>query len=77
MPIPDVRIRKEDFGYILAFATGKIGFYTDDVAPLLIRGVGYDELEAHRLVNLPVSDQFHLSAPLIVWFEITRGCNLP
>jgi radical SAM protein with 4Fe4S-binding SPASM domain len=77
MTIPGVRIRKEDFGYILAFATGEIGLYGDEVAPLLLEGTTRQELERYRLKSLPVRDQFHLSAPLIVWFEITRGCNLP
>lgn len=77
MAIPNIRIRKEEFGYILAFATGEIGFYTDGVAPLLLQGTTHEALEPYKLVTLPVRDQFHLSAPLIVWFEITRGCNLP
>lgn len=77
MTIPSVRIRKEEFGFILAFATGEIGLYGNEVAPLLLEGTTRQELEPYKLTSLPVSDQFHLSAPLIVWFEITRGCNLP
>ncbi|GLY99624.1 radical SAM protein [Actinoplanes sp. NBRC 103695] len=78
MAVPDVRIRKEDFGYILAFATGEIGFYPDEVAPMLVAGTATRQsLEPYRLRRLPVQDRFHLSAPLIVWFEITRDCNLP
>ena len=77
MTPPDVRIRKEAFGYTLAFSTGHIGFYNDDAARLLLAGATRVELEAYRLERLPVNNGFHLSAPLIVWFEITRACNLP
>lgn len=77
MPRLDVRIRKEDFGYILAFGTGEIDFYEDSVAPLLLRGATRSELDPHRLRAFPVVERFHLRAPLIVWFEITRKCNLP
>lgn len=77
MSRPAVRIRKEDFGYILAFASGEIGFYTDAVGQLLLQGVTHGGLEAYRLQSLSVGEHFHLRAPLIVWFEITRSCNLP
>ncbi|WP_092397915.1 radical SAM/SPASM domain-containing protein [Collimonas sp. OK412] len=74
--VPDVRIRREEFGYVLAFGTGEIGFYNDEVASRLLRGAAREELEPYRLHSIPVRDEFHLSAPLIVWFEITRSCNL-
>jgi radical SAM protein with 4Fe4S-binding SPASM domain len=75
--VPDVRFRKEPFGYVLAFATGDVGYYSEAVGPLLLQEPTHAELEAHRLARLPVGENFHLSAPLIVWLEITRRCNLP
>jgi AdoMet-dependent heme synthase len=74
---PDLRIRKEPFGYTLAFRSGTIGFYSDDVAPALLRGATESELDRYRVHDIPITSGFHLIAPLIVWFEITRDCNLP
>jgi radical SAM protein with 4Fe4S-binding SPASM domain len=76
MSVPDVRIRKETFGFTLAFGTGEIGFYNHGVARQLLSGTTRLEVEPYRLDTLPVQPGFHLSAPLIVWFEITRSCNL-
>lgn len=76
MCIPDVRIRRESFGFTLAFGTGEIGFYRHDAAGPLVQGTTRAELEPYRLEKVPVQPGFHLSAPLIVWFEITRACNL-
>jgi radical SAM protein with 4Fe4S-binding SPASM domain len=76
MTIPDVRIRQEDFGYILAFGTGDIGFYSHAAANALLSGTTREALERYRLSSIPVQNEFHLRAPLIVWFEITRACNL-
>ena len=76
MAIPAVRIRKEEFGYLLAFADGQIGYYGDEVGPVLLQGATRQDIEAHRLSAIPVGTRFHLSAPLIVWFELTRRCNL-
>lgn len=77
MAIPPVRIRKEPFGYTLAFASGTIGFYQPSAGPLLLRGTTEQELEAHRLTALAVGDNFHLTGPLVAWIEVTRACNLP
>ena len=77
MSIPAVRIRKESFGYTLAFATGNIGFYAETAGPLLLRGTTEAELEEHRVEDIPVGDNFHLAGPLVAWFELTRACNLP
>lgn len=77
MPAPDIRFRKESFGYTIAFRSGDIGFYSDAAGSLLLDGATREELEIHRLKTLPISKNFHLAAPLMVWFEITRACNLP
>lgn len=76
MSVPDIRIRKESFGFTLAFGTGEIGFYSHGAAERLLHGTTRADLEPYRLHTLPVQPGFHLSAPLIVWFEITRACNL-
>ena len=77
MPRPELRLRKEAFGFTLAFKDGHIGFYSHEAGPLLLQGCTRDDLEQARLATLPVTDNFRLTAPLIVWFEITRSCNLP
>jgi radical SAM protein with 4Fe4S-binding SPASM domain len=77
MSRPKVRIRPEEFGFTLAFASGTIGFYDHAAAGLLLRGTTEKELEAHRLDALPVGDNFHLAGPLVAWIELTRACNLP
>ncbi|MBA2747456.1 MAG: radical SAM protein [Tatlockia sp.] len=74
---PEIRIRKESFGYTLVFSDGHIGFYDNNVGNLLLNGSTREELEEHRIAHIPITPDFHLSAPLMVWFEITRGCNLP
>ncbi|WP_342733879.1 radical SAM protein [Bradyrhizobium sp. B117] len=72
------RSRIEAFGYTLAFAgTGDIGFYSKEAAPLINAEAEQQEFEPFRLDTVPIGDSFRLSAPLIVWFEITRYCNLP
>lgn len=74
---PQVRIRVEEFGFTLAFASGTIGFYGPEAAELLLRGTTEQELEAHRITDLSVGDNFHLAGPLVAWIELTRACNLP
>ena len=77
MAIPPVRIRKEEFGYTLAFANGELDWYDDSVGPLLLKGTTKGELDEHRIESFPLHDNFHLSAPLVAWIELTRACNLP
>ena len=77
MPVPVLRLRREVFGYTIAFASGDVDFYSDAAGPLLLQGATREELEACRIEKIPITENFHLSAPLIVWFEITRACNLP
>jgi len=71
-----VRYREEDFGWLAAFPTGKLALYDHGAEPLLARGVDYDELRPHLLRTLSVPTDFHFSAPLLGWIEITRRCNL-
>jgi MoaA/NifB/PqqE/SkfB family radical SAM enzyme len=71
-----LRHSKEDFGYLVVFPDGSIDLYRDTVAPLLATAQTQFELEEHRLSQLAVGPNFHLRSPLIVWFEVTRRCNL-
>lgn len=77
MSIPDVRFRKEAFGYTLAFASGTVGFYSDDAGAMLLRGCTEKDLEACLLDEIPVERPFRLAGPLVAWIELTRACNLP
>lgn len=77
MGSPDVRIRKEEFGYTIAFKSGTVGFYDHSARPLLLRGTTEEELAAHQIKQIGVGQNFHLSAPLIAWVELTLKCNLP
>jgi AdoMet-dependent heme synthase len=71
-----LRYSKEPFGYLVAFPDGSIDLYRDDVAPLLGGDPARSSLQDYRLERFPVPPDFHLNSPLIVWFEVTRKCNL-
>jgi len=71
-----LRYSKEPFGYLVVFPDGTIDLYKDSVRPLLDQTTDADVLELHRLTHLRVPPDFHLSSPLIVWFEVTRKCDL-
>ena len=71
-----LRYSKESFGYLVVFPDGAIALYGDDVADLLEEAGTQEELEPHRLREFTIGPDFHLNSPLIVWFEVTRRCNL-
>jgi radical SAM protein with 4Fe4S-binding SPASM domain len=72
-----VRYSREDFGYLVAFPDGSIGLYTNSAGTLLESGsASPEQMEPHRLKQFLIKDNFHLRTPLIVWFEVTRRCNL-
>ncbi len=73
---PIVRYRPEDFGYLIAFPEGRVGMFKPSVKPLLMAGSCYEECREHRVTHLSVDTQFSFSAPLMVWVELTRECNL-
>ncbi|GAB4513321.1 MAG: hypothetical protein Tsb0019_10550 [Roseibium sp.] len=77
MSIPDVRFRKEDFGYTLAFASGTVGFYSEQAGRMLLNGCTEQDLEACLLDEIPLERPFKLAGPLVAWIELTRACNLP
>ncbi len=67
---------EESFGYLVAFREGYIGLYENSVGSLCARGADSTALAPHKLTKLEITPDFHLRAPLIVWLEITRACNL-
>lgn len=71
-----LRYSKEPFGYLIAFPDGYIDLYGDEAAPLLEQATSRDELELYRLNRITIDPNWHLKSPLIVWFEVTRKCNL-
>lgn len=71
-----LRFSKEQFGYLVVFPDGEIDLYTDEVATHLTSASTREALEPFRLQSFPVGSDFHLNSPLIVWFEVTRKCNL-
>jgi radical SAM protein with 4Fe4S-binding SPASM domain len=73
---PIIRYRRENFGYLAAFPAGKVAMFEESVEPLLAAGAPYEECRPHLLSHLSVPTDFHFSAPLMGWIEITRRCNL-
>lgn len=71
-----LRYSKEDFGYLIVFPDGSIELYDPTAGTRLDTAESRDELEPFRLRHLAVPPDFHLASPLIVWFEVTRKCNL-
>lgn len=73
---PIVRYRDEDFGFLAAFPNGRVGMYEPTAEPLLKAGASYEECKPHLVTRLKVGTDFHFSAPLLAWVELTRACNL-
>ncbi len=71
-----IRYRPEDFGYLAAFPSGKVAMFKHSVGPLLELGATYEECRGHLLQQITLRTDFHFSAPLMGWIEITRQCNL-
>jgi radical SAM protein with 4Fe4S-binding SPASM domain len=71
-----VRFNKEYFGYIAGYPDGDIVLCQPSAGPLLERGASREEIEPHLLSNLEVAEPFHLETPCLIWFELTRRCNL-
>jgi radical SAM protein with 4Fe4S-binding SPASM domain len=73
---PILRYRREEFGFLAAFPNGRVGMYEPTVEPLLQAGSSYEECKPHLVTRLRVTTDFHFSAPLMAWVELTRACNL-
>jgi MoaA/NifB/PqqE/SkfB family radical SAM enzyme len=74
--MPALRYSKEHFGYLVVFPDGSIDLYKESVQPLLATRTAKEDLAPHRLDQFTAPADFHLNSPLIVWFEVTRRCNL-
>lgn len=73
---PLIRYRTEEFGYLAAFPSGKVAMFDQSVGPVLASGVPYEECRPYLLKRITLPTEFHFSAPLMGWIEITRQCNL-
>jgi radical SAM protein with 4Fe4S-binding SPASM domain len=73
---PILRYRPEEFGYIAAFPSGRVAMLEPAAEPLIKQGASYEECKPHLVTRLQVSTEFHFSAPLMAWVELTRACNL-
>ncbi len=73
---PIVRWRREAFGILAAFPDGHVRIYNETVVPLLRLGADYERCKPHLVETIEVSTDFHFEAPLMVWLELTRACNL-
>lgn len=73
---PILRYRREDFGFLAAFPNGRVGMFEAAAEPLLQAGSSYEECKPYLVTRLKVPTEFHFSAPLMAWVELTRACNL-
>jgi radical SAM protein with 4Fe4S-binding SPASM domain len=73
---PLVRWRREPFGCLAAFPDGHIAVFDNDAQALLANGADYDRCAPHLVAEMEVATDFHFSAPLMGWIELTRACNL-
>jgi len=70
------KFNREYFGYIAGFPDGQIHLFNQDAGPALEGGASFNELKPYLLEEIVIKQGFHLNTPLLVWFEITRRCNL-
>jgi radical SAM protein with 4Fe4S-binding SPASM domain len=73
---PILRYRREEFGFLAAFPTGKLALLEPEAEPLLKAGASYEECKPYLVTRLRIPTEFHFSAPLMAWVELTRACNL-
>jgi radical SAM protein with 4Fe4S-binding SPASM domain len=73
---PILRYRPEEFGWLAAFPSGKVAMLEPAAEPLLLAGSSYEECKPYLVTHLKVPTEFHFSAPLMAWVELTRACNL-
>jgi len=72
----EIRYSKEDFGYLIVFPDGSMDLFQESAAGIFDTARSRADFEPHRLDRLKVPPDFHLRRPLIVWFEVTRACDL-
>lgn len=73
---PILRYRPEEFGFLAAFPSGRLGMFEPAAEPLLQAGSSYEECKPYLVTRLRIPTDFHFSAPLMAWVELTRACNL-
>jgi MoaA/NifB/PqqE/SkfB family radical SAM enzyme len=73
---PRVRFNPEYFGFIVGFPDGEIVLSSHAAMRVLHGQVTKEELSPYLLPSFEVVEGFHLGAPLLVWFELTRRCDL-
>jgi radical SAM protein with 4Fe4S-binding SPASM domain len=73
---PVLRYRREEFGFLAAFPNGRVGMFESAAEPLLQAGSSYEECKPYLVTRLRIPTEFHFSAPLMAWVELTRACNL-
>ncbi len=71
-----LRWREEDFGLLAAFPDGHVAVLEAGARTLLEAGADYDRCSPFLLPGMRVETDFHFSAPLMAWIELTRACNL-
>jgi len=74
--VGQLRYSKEPFGYLVVFPDGGIELFTHEAATQISADATRGDLEPYRLKQFTIDQSFHLRSPLIVWFEITKRCNL-
>lgn len=70
------RYSKEKFGYLVVFDDGSIRLYNHSAQTILESSPTYGDLADYQLKKMTIESDFYLNSPLIVWFEVTRKCNL-
>jgi radical SAM protein with 4Fe4S-binding SPASM domain len=71
-----VRWRAEDFGLLAAFPDGHVAVLDKNARLLLEQGADHARCAGHLIPHIEVATNFHFSAPLMAWLELTRACNL-
>ena len=68
---PLVRWRREPFGLLAAFPDGHVGVLDPDAQQLLQSGADYARCSPYLVPRMEIATDFHFSAPLMVWLELT------
>lgn len=71
-----VRFNEEYFGYIAGFSTGEVCLLKKESLSLLEANRPFSEFKNFKLEKFPLTKNFYLNTPPLVWLELTRRCNL-
>lgn len=74
----DIRINREEFGYLVGYPDGKIILAKTEAEQALANGASESQLREAGLLleKFGAGPGFHLRTPPLVWLELTRKCNL-